>query len=322
MSKLGSQSEKQQVSGRRFIDRLPTTITKPVRVLAWLVFITQVLIVGTGGAVRLTGSGLGCNTWPKCTDDSFVTTPEMGIHGAIEFGNRTLFFLLEIIAILAFIYVWRLRKERKDLFWLTLIPSFSVFFQAILGGITVLTHLNPYVVGLHYFVSVVLVVLAALLVYRVYETPGPRKLRVGTPLLQTGWIMMVLGTITIALGIITTGAGPHAGDGGAARNGLEPEILQHFHAWPAYTLFAFTLLAIFLAHRARVLAVRNFAVGTLLVMLLQIIVGVAQARNALPPVLVGIHMVLATVLAAGLVMTVVSMYGRTATTKPLDAATT
>lgn len=309
---MATQTRSETTPGTRLWDRLPTEVNRTVHTLAWLVFITQVLIVGTGGAVRLTGSGLGCNTWPKCTDDSFVTTPEMGIHGMIEFGNRTLFFVLEIIAIIAFIAVWRLRRERKDLFWLTLIPSLSVFIQAILGGITVLSNLNPYVVGLHYLVSVVLVVLGALLVARAYAVPGPRHLVVSAPLRQMGWLMSVFGTITICLGVLTTGSGPHAGDGGAARNGLNPEILQHFHAWPAYLTLAFTLLAIWLAHRERVRPVRAYALGTLAVMLVQIAVGVAQAKLALPPVLVGVHMVLATLLATGIFMTMLEMRQRTA----------
>ena len=88
----------------------PTTVTRRVRVFAWLSLISQILIVGTGGAVRLTGSGLGCPTWPRCTEDSFVASPEMGIHGIVEFGNRLLTFLLIIIAIGAFLMVVRMRR--------------------------------------------------------------------------------------------------------------------------------------------------------------------------------------------------------------------
>lgn len=283
----------------------PDRVTSRVRGLAWWVFVTQVLIVATGGAVRLTGSGLGCNTWPKCTADSFVHNPAMGIHSYIEFGNRTLFFLLEVVAILAFIAVWRFRKQRRDLFWLTFVPALSVFIQAILGGITVLTGLNPYVVGLHFLVSAVLVMLAALLVLRVYSGPGPRRVNVSAPLLQNVWIAFVFGMIAVALGILTTGSGPHAGDGGAARNGLDSEMLQTIHAVSAYATLLFTAVSWFLARGSRSHRVELWAGSTIGVIVIQIFVGVAQARLSLPPVLVGIHMVLACLLAAGLFLMLV-----------------
>ncbi len=294
---------------------MPERVTSRVKALAWWVFATQVLIVATGGAVRLTGSGLGCDTWPKCTDDSFVNNPAMGIHSYIEFGNRTLFFLLEVVAILALLSIWRFRKQRRDLFWLTVVPVLSVFIQAIIGGITVLSDLNPYVVGLHFLSSVVLVMLAALFVLRVYSGPGPRSLAVSTPLLQTVWLSVIFGFVVIVLGILTTGSGPHAGDGGAARNGLDSEALQTIHAVSAYATLLFTVLTVFLARSERAYRVTRWASLSILVMLAQIIVGVAQARMALPPLLVGIHMVLACLLAAGLFLALVETRQRVVQTR-------
>lgn len=287
-------------------------MTKAIKTFAWLVLITQVLIVATGGIVRLTASGLGCSTWPKCTDESYVATPEMGINSYIEFGNRLLFFLLQVVAIIGLILIWRMRKERRDLFWLFLVPALSVFIQAIIGGITVLTHLNPYVVGLHFFASVVLVVFAAILVYRVYETPGKRKLVVSPALRNFAFFAGVVTLVTVTLGIITTGAGPHAGDHGAARNGLDIEIMQGIHAWSAYITFFLTIALVRQAHVVRALEMRRWAIATLLVELTQIVVGIAQARLALPPLLVGIHMVLACLLAAGMALVIVSMWQRAA----------
>ena len=126
----------------------------------------------TGGAVRLTASGLGCPTWPRCTDGSLATTPEMGIHGIIEFGNRLLTFALAAVAVMMLVYLWNLRKERRDLFLLALGLLASIPAQAVIGGITVLTQLNPWVVGLHFLVSMALVVLATLLVNRAYGRTG------------------------------------------------------------------------------------------------------------------------------------------------------
>lgn len=287
-------------------------MSKRVRVFAWLVFITQLLIVATGGIVRLTASGLGCSTWPKCTPESFVATPEMGINSYVEFGNRLLFFVLQIIAIVGIILIWKFRKQRRDLFWLFLVAALSVLIQAVIGGITVLTQLNPYVVGLHFLASVVLVVLAAILVYRVYERPGKRKLVVPYSVRNFAWVAAAVTLVTVLLGIITTGAGPHAGDHGAARNGLDIEIIQGIHAWSAYLTFFATLYLIRRAHTVRALEMRRFALATLGVEATQIVVGIAQARLALPPVLVGIHMVLACLLAAGMTIVVITMWQRAA----------
>lgn len=295
-----------QVS-RRFWDWLPTNVDRRVRVVAWLNLAAQTVLVGTGGAVRLTGSGLGCPTWPRCTAESFVSTPEMGIHGVIEFGNRTLFFVLQVIAILALLFVIKYRAQRRDLFILTLIPACSVLLQAVVGGITVLSGLNPYVVGLHFVLSIVLVVLAAVLVHRVYSGNGPR-VRVAPR-----WLSAVVHAasffvaVTILVGILTTGSGPHAGDHGAARNGLDPELLQHVHSWPAYITLALTVVIVAAAWLIPVPSLRLSSLLLLAVEGVQIIVGVAQARLGLPELLVGLHMVLACVLAAAMTQTVLSL---------------
>jgi cytochrome c oxidase assembly protein subunit 15 len=229
----------------------------------------------------------------------------MGIHSYIEFGNRTLTIVLEVVAILALLAVWRFRKQRRDLFWLTVVPVFTVPIQAVVGGIVVWSGLNPYLVGLHFLASVVLVALAALLVLRVYSGPGPRSLAVSPPLLQTAWLAAIFGLVVVVLGILTTGSGPHAGDGGAARNGLDSEIVQTVHAVAAYGTLLFTGLTVFLARGERAYSVARWAGWSIFVIIAQIIVGIAQARLSLPPVLVGLHMVLACLLAAGVFLALV-----------------
>lgn len=287
--------------------RLPTAVDTRIRVFAIATLVAQILIVGTGGAVRLTGSGLGCPTWPRCTDESFVTTPEMGIHGIIEFGNRLLTFVLVAIAIIMFVLVLRIRRERRDLFVLSLLIGLYVPIQAIIGGITVLTNLNPYVVGLHFLASVVLVSLAAVLVYRVFV--GPRGERTLVPLWYSALVhaSSVLVAVTILVGILVTGSGPHAGDGGAARNGLDSEFLQHVHSWPAYATLAATILLVVGAWRLRHARLLRFTIILLLVEGVQILVGLAQARLGLPEILVGIHMVLACCLAAAMTAVVLAL---------------
>jgi cytochrome c oxidase assembly protein subunit 15 len=284
------------------VNWFPTTVDRKVRIAAWTTWVVQILIVVTGGAVRLTASGLGCPTWPTCTEDSLVNTPEMGIHGIIEFGNRLLTFLLVIVAIVTFALVFRMRKSRKDFFWLTLLIGLGIPAQAVIGGISVLMQLNPYVVGLHFIVSIVMVALSTILVFRVYNGNTPRTW-IMTPLVGTlpwvVWVAAVFQIATIILGILTTGSGPHAGDADAPRNGLDGGILQSLHSYPAYVAVGLTLLSIVLASRARQVAVRNALLMLLVVNTAQIVVGIIQSRTGLPPLLVGIHMLLACLVAAG-----------------------
>ena len=281
---------------------LPTRVDARVRFFAWASLVSQTLIIGTGGAVRLTESGLGCPTWPRCTEDSFVSTPEMGLHGLIEFGNRLLTFVLVIIAIGMFAMIVRMRKERPELLRLSVALGLGIPGQAIIGGITVLTNLNPYVVGLHYVLSAVLVGLAAWLLYRVRVGPAshmPSASRVIRVLAPT--MLGVLG-VSIVVGVLTTGSGPHAGDGGAARNGLDSELLQHFHSWPSYVFFTLTVLTTVLAFRGGAgrsdRRLRRALTGLLTATFVQIAIGLFQARNGLPELAVGIHLVLAAVLVA------------------------
>ncbi|TDN93095.1 COX15/CtaA family protein [Microbacterium sp. BK668] len=302
----------------RFWRWLPDRVDRRVVVAAWATLVVQIGIVGTGGLVRLTGSGLGCPTWPRCTPESFVATPEMGVHGVIEFGNRLLTFVLVVVAIVTFLFVVRMRRQRRDLFWLALLIGLYVPVQAVVGGITVLTNLNPYVVGLHYFASVVLVALAAVFVARVYAQPGPRSRAVPRWYAITTHLTSAFVLLTVVVGILVTGSGPHAGDGGAARNGLDPELMQHVHSWPAYITLALTLVLFVGAWRTPPQLRLKLWTGLLLLTeLVQIAVGLWQARTGLPIVLVNIHMVLAVCLVAA--MTAVVMNLKTTDASPAGA---
>ncbi|MGO4593722.1 heme A synthase [Leifsonia sp. 2TAF2] len=293
---------------KRIIAWLPDRIDRRTRVVAWIYLAAQILLVATGGAVRLTGSGLGCPTWPKCTADSLVNTPEMGIHGVIEFGNRMLGGVLAILAIIAFLQVVKLYRSRSDLFWLTLIAGLGVPFQAILGGITVLTGLTWWVVGIHFVTSIVLVALTTSYLVRLYAVPGARYRAVPGWYAGVAYLTSVVVVLTILVGIVTTGAGPHAGDQNTPRSGLNPEILQHVHAIPAYVTFALTILLVVAAFRVGGPALRRFTQYLLAVELLQIAVGLIQANTGLPGVLVGIHMTLAALLASTMTAVVLALY--------------
>ena len=281
---------------QRLLGWIPTEVTRSVRVAGWINLAFNVGIVVTGGAVRLTASGLGCPTWPSCTAESLVNTPEMGIHGIIEFANRVLTFLLVIAAVATFILVVRMRRRRPALFWLALFVGIGIPVQAVIGGISVLVQLNPYVVGLHFVVSAAIIALCSVFVCLLYprtaEGPPAALLRLLVAL------VIAVQTITVLLGVLTTGSGPHAGDADAPRNNLNSDLLQHLHSFPAYSAVGLTVLAIVVAwftHRGVVLRL----LGSLLVVnVLQVIVGITQSRTGLPPILVGTHMLLACVVVA------------------------
>ena len=289
-----------------------------MRVAAWLTLVTQTLIVATGGAVRLTGSGLGCPTWPLCTDASLVATPEMGIHGGIEFGNRLLSIIVGIVAVALVIVLLRLRA-RRDLF----VPAIAILaltvLQGFVGGISVRVRLDPSVVGLHFLTSVLLVALATFVVFRAYRG---RRGELTVPAWYAGIVHLTSAAVavTVVVGVLTTGSGPHAGDDAAARNGLDPVLLQHIHSWPAYATFGLTLVLVIAAIARRLVTVRAFAIALLAVEVVQIVVGVTQARTGLPPLLVGIHMVLACVLVAAMTATVLSLRVRGPVRAPADAS--
>ncbi|HET7783928.1 MAG TPA: COX15/CtaA family protein [Arthrobacter sp.] len=279
----------------RLAARLPRTVDTSVRRLAVASLIGQTLLVVTGGAVRLTSSGLGCPTWPRCTDSSLVNTPEMGIHGFIEFGNRLLTFALAAVAALMLVYLWNLRKERRDLFLLALGLLASIPAQAVIGGITVLTNLNPWVVGLHFLVSMALVVFATLLVNRAFGRTG--RFRTVSLAVLPGAMRPVTAAVAlfsalaVMLGVVVTGAGPHAGDADAPRNGLDWDLFSHIHAVPAYLVTAGTLVALALVLLRRITGpIRTAVLGLLGVTVLQAVIGFTQYYNGIPALLVAAHM--------------------------------
>jgi heme a synthase len=272
-----------------------------LKVYAWASLVSQILIVVTGGLVRLTGSGLGCPTWPRCTEDSFVTVPEMGWHGVIEFGNRLLTFVLIIIALLTFIVVRRTTKAlRFGLTWPALLLGLGIIAQALLGGLTVLTGLNAWVVGAHFLVSGVLISFAAVLVWRVYS---PVHEPISYKAVLLAWPIFIVGWVTVLVGVVVTGAGPHAGDANTPRNGFDLEVWQHYHSYPAYvmtSLVALALVLVWIPLRGKALynpAVR--ALGILLVASVsQAVLGVVQSNLAVPALMAGAHMFGAAVIIA------------------------
>ena len=268
---------------------------------AWLSLVSQVLIVVTGGVVRLTGSGLGCPTWPKCTEDSLVTVKAMGWHGVIEFTNRMLTFALLVIAVLTLVTVVRNKAAASQLAlrFPAIVLLLGIPAQAVLGGITVWTKLNPWFVGSHFMLSAVMIATAALLVFRTYN---PRRLAASNLILTLSTPLLLVGWIAILAGVLVTGAGPHSGDAQSVRNGLDLLIWQHYHSYPAYLTLGLALWAMLeYLRRDRGLfksLQSNTAVLLVGALTFQAIIGVAQARLGVPAILVGLHMLGATVILA------------------------
>ncbi|WP_344297012.1 COX15/CtaA family protein [Agromyces neolithicus] len=281
-------------------------MTRTLRTFAWASFIAQVAIIATGGAVRLTGSGLGCPTWPTCTPDSLVPTDELSYHSLIEFGNRLMTGVVGILALVVFVLVWRIRRERRDLFVLSFIVGAGIVAQAIVGGITVWTGLNPFIVGFHYVSSLALVCVTAAFLARMGQPPGPRERAVPAWYAGLTHATSAVLALTIVFGVLTTGSGPHSGDADAGRTGFESELLEHVHAWPGYALLALTLVLVIAAWRLK-LPTHGWVLALLAIEVVQVGVGLYQARNGLPVLAVGVHMVLAALAAAAMTLVVLRL---------------
>ena len=280
--------------------------------------VVEIGIVVTGGLVRLTGSGLGCPTWPECVPGSYVPVPEQaeGFHRYIEFGNRTLTGVVGLAAVAVVYAVWRWGARRRDL----LVPGLAVLagvgVQAVLGGITVRTGLHPATVAAHFLVSMLLVAASAYLVFRQPEPPGPRRRAVHPLVERLAWIACSVAALVLLLGTVVTGSGPHSGDADEpARFGFDPRTISWLHA-DAVMLFVGMVVAVWLGARltGRTTAVGQAWWGVLLLTLAQGVVGYTQYLTDLPEVLVLMHMLLASLLVVALTNGVVRL--RSAVTHP------
>jgi cytochrome c oxidase assembly protein subunit 15 len=268
-----------------------------LRRLGWATLAANIGIVLTGGAVRLTGSGLGCPTWPRCNGSSFTPHGALDYHSAIEFGNRTLTFVLTAIAIATLVSAWQ--SGRHDLRRLAIWLALSIPAQAVLGGITVLTDLNPWVVAFHLLFSMGIISLAVLYVWRVdHPYVEAQSSTLLTPLV---WTTYAAGWVVLALGTVVTGSGPHAGDASSPRNGLDPLQVSQAHA-DAVFLFVGLSIGLLLAVKAThaPATVVRAAFVLVVVELAQGLIGFVQYFSDLPIVLVEFHLLGASLLIATL----------------------
>ena len=282
--------------------------------------VANIGIVVTGGAVRLTGSGLGCPTWPRCTDASYVPHGELGIHGVIEFGNRMLTFVLAAVAIACWVaaLVAARRAEAhggRDTrpVRLSTIIALGVPAQALLGGVTVLTDLNPWIVSFHLLVSMAMIGVCVLLldVLRGPDRPGEsRGVRaLAGVMFASGWVVLYVGTVV-------TGSGPHAGDLDSPRTGLDPLQVSQLHA---DAVFLFVGLTIGLVLTTSGIA-RRAAVALLAVQLAQGAIGFVQHATDLPIVLVGFHLLGAALVSASMTWALLAATGKASAEELVTAA--
>jgi cytochrome c oxidase assembly protein subunit 15 len=259
-----------------------------LRRLAVASVVVNVGIVVTGGAVRLTNSGLGCPTWPNCTGSDLVPTNRLGIHSAIEFTNRTLTFVVGLTLLLTLIAAWRQHRERG----LALLAFLGVPAQAVLGGIVVLTDLNPWLVAAHFLLSAAIIALTMALWWRVSDRSAVVVPAAAT-LLGRG--LTGLAALVLAAGTVVTGTGPHAGDldvdGRLHRIRLSTAGVAQFHADLVMLLIGASVGMLAATYALRLpLAVRRAAAVLVAVELAQGVIGYIQYFLHVPPLLVLLHM--------------------------------
>ena len=255
--------------------------------LLYLLLVFQTGIVLTGAAVRITGSGLGCPTWPECTYGSYVPVAgqaEGAFHAWIEFGNRLLTFLLLFAAVAVVVYA--IKKARRDLLWRALLQVLGIFGQGIIGGITVLTDLNPLAVASHFILSIFLIAGAVSIVARgrsplVSIRPTETKVKI------LAHAQVLLTFIVIVIGTLVTGSGPHAGDLDAPRLKLDERAITWLHADAVIALLGVSLALLVLSEissetkrRVKIFFAVTLAQG---------LVGYAQYVLGLPELLVIVH---------------------------------
>jgi len=262
------------------------------RAIYGLLLFLQAGLILTGGAVRLTGSGLGCPTWPECTPGSYTPVPnqaEGALHAWIEFGNRLLTFGLVAISLIVLAHV--LITKRRDLRLLAAGQLLGILGQGVLGGITVLTDLHPLPVASHLLLSIILVA-AAVSLYDRRESPV-EKIRQSDKLISLlSRSHIALSFLVIVLGTLVTGSGPHAGDAQARRFGFDIRTVAILHADAVIALFGLTL-ALAVALRTNKVILRKVYIFTLIA-LAQGAIGYIQYFTGIPEILVAAHLLGAT----------------------------
>ena len=263
--------------------------------------VAQAGIVVTGAIVRITGSGLGCPTWPECVEGSITPTAqqEEAWQKFVEFGNRLLTFVLLVLAIAAIVAALMDRRRRRRtglparpaLTVLAVIPLIGTAAQAILGGITVLTGLHPLIVGAHFLVSMAIIAAVVALIARSGDAGDhPVAWLTPLPVRVLAWALVTASAGVVVLGVLVTSSGPHSGDDGAIRLGLDPRTVSWLHADLVLLFLGLLigmLVALALTHAPRTAMARTWLL--LAIAVAQGVVGYTQYFTGLPELLVIVH---------------------------------
>lgn len=274
------------------------------RILAMVLLLCQGGITVTGSLVRVTGSGLGCNTWPLCHEGSLVPVAGAApwIHQAIEFGNRTLTFVVAASAALVLLAVIRARrrKEIKTLAWISLL---GVVLQAVIGGISVLLDLRWWSVAVHFLPSMVLVFVAAMLYMRIAEPDDASPTRRYPTSAQT-WTLIAAAALCVVLitGTMVTGSGPHSGDSGVGMEGrlqMDTRVLAYVHAVCMYLyLIATIITTVLLRNSGAPEDARRTSYVLIALILVQWAIGVTQFRLGVPRWTIPAHIAMSSAVVA------------------------
>lgn len=270
------------------------------RIFGLLVFM-QMAIVVTGGAVRITGSGLGCPTWPECTPGSYTPVPNQAegqVHAWIEFGNRLLTFVLLLGALIALVIAIRVSKHavtKNRIRLLAALQLIGILGQGVLGGITVLTDLHPIPVASHFLLSVFLIAGAISLRYEIVGIVRQKADGIVATLMP---VLIWLTLFVIVAGTIVTGSGPHAGDENAKRFGFSPRVVSWLHADLVIALVVLTLILWLLTRISQNTVIHRYLSIFLLISLSQGLIGYVQYFTGLPEILVAAHLLGATMVWA------------------------
>ncbi|WP_318207168.1 MULTISPECIES: COX15/CtaA family protein [unclassified Streptomyces] len=303
------------------IARRWTPSPRTLRRAALSAVVMSVLIIVTGGAVRLTGSGLGCDTWPKCTDDSLIVTPEQGYRGVIEFGNRMLTYVLSAAVGWAIIAARSTKPWRRGLTRLGWAQFWIVMSNAVLGGITVWMGLNPWTVAGHFLAANALLTVAVVTWHRTGEGDTEPRPRVPRPVRKLSWAITITAGLLIVLGTAVTGAGKHAGDSSdVPRMPWDWTNAAHLHAIAAWVVCALAL-AMWLVLRVVDAPVdtRARARDLLIVLLAQGGIGYVQYFTGVPELLVAVHMLGSSLMWIAVLRLALSMRERPVPTADIPA---
>jgi len=263
--------------------------------------VASVLIVLGGAVVRVTGSGLGCPTWPKCTSGSLTTTPELGIHGLIEFGNRTITGLLCLTVVAVVITAVLQVKPDKIVIRTAWAQLALVIVNAVVGGITVLVDLNPWMVALHFVAAMGLLTTTTMTWHRLRQEPGLAPYPTG--LRSLAFAITVATALLIMLGTVTTGTGPHSGDSAdVPRMGFDWLHVTVLHGVLG-TLVLVLGIALWVALSRSGAPRVNVTRSVLFVasVVAQALIGLIQSVTALPTALVILHVFVASLVWIGAV---------------------